>query len=602
MLPVRTFAVSVLLVVSSALAICGSAFAAAGDIDTTFGLAGFTNATPEAGVISESSASHAILPDGRIVVAGTADTNPGPVGKVAVRLFSSEGSLDSSFAGDGLAIIDSPAGMTLLQVTGVGVQQDGAIVVGARYYLTADPNEGTMAVIRLTSAGALDASFDADVNANGIYLPEIAPNLPPTPSETERAILVQPDDKIVISGLSYYPPSLDTEQSIMRLEADGTPDSSFSSNGRFTFNPNSSPEDARALARIPGAGYVMGGRVRRSTGPTITEPTLSRITESGAIDPSFTGGAENLSTVPGVVTTQWGTDPAGADFGEITDVKALADGRLIAVGYSEDNDVSNFAGIARYTANGALDPTFGTNGRTLLKINGQAATLDFVTVQSDGKYLATGHNFGINHGVVVRFNTNGSLDQTFGVGGVVTIEPSAGSSAARTIQLQAGERPVVVVSRGVAAPFTLARLLADPAATPPSQPPTLVPLAAIKSPSRSSMRAKSLKRIQGTAGPAGSVAKVEIAIRKVDRAQLKKKRCLWLTNARGTLKRVKAKNRACKSPRWIKASGTTAWSFKLRRTLKRGSYQLSVRTTLTTGERHTTFTKAQGNFFAFKLR
>ena len=71
-----------------------------------------------------------------------------------------------------------------------------------------------------------------------------------------------------------------------------------------------------------------------------------------------------------------------------------------------------------------------------------------------------------------------------------------------------------------------------------------------------------------------------MAIQRVDKKLLKKsKRCLFVKSTKGSLTKVKSVKGKCSKPKWLKARGTTAWSYTLKRALKPGSYVLSVRAT-----------------------
>jgi uncharacterized delta-60 repeat protein len=91
------------------------------------------------------------------------------------------------------------------------------------------------------------------------------------------------------------------------------------------------------------------------------------------------------------------------------------------VGGSTTNldDTTDFA-LARYSSNGTLDSTFGTGG----KVKTTFGNFDFVgalALQSDGKIVAVGMtivNFSPDF-AVARYNSNGTLDTTFGIGGKV---------------------------------------------------------------------------------------------------------------------------------------------------------------------------------------
>ncbi len=124
----------------------------------------------------------------------------------------------------------------------------------------------------------------------------------------------------------------------------------------------------------------------------------------------------------------------------------------------------------------------------------------------------------------------------------------------------------------------------------------------ITSPAKSKIRRKNLKRLAGTAGPAGSVAKVEIALRKVDKRALRRKRCLWLKNNKARFVKTRAAGKRCSTPRFLKAAGTDSWTYRLKRMLAKGSYELFVRVTLSNGAAHTSFNVTQGNYRKFRLR
>jgi uncharacterized delta-60 repeat protein len=114
----------------------------------------------------------------------------------------------------------------------------------------------------------------------------------------------------------------------------------------------------------------------------------------------------------------------GFDFGAFTTFKSTsqADGKIILLG----NSGSDFA-VLRYNSNGTLDNTFGTNGRVITDIDASGDRSESIIVQNDGKILVAGiasklnPNFGQQIGgfAIVRYNPDGTLDSTFGTNGRV---------------------------------------------------------------------------------------------------------------------------------------------------------------------------------------
>src|SRR5882724_5432772 len=143
---------------------------------------------------------------------------------------------------------------------------------------------------------------------------------------------------------------------------------------------------------------------------------------AGDLDPTFGIG--------GKVTTDLkrSTDLANA-------VAVQADGKLVVVGQTyQNNDFSDedFA-VARYNTDGTLDTTFGARGRVRTDFPGLAAVPSAVVIQPDGKIVVAGGAFPLftfaGDFKVARYNTNGSLDTSFGSGGIVTTFFPQGSYA-----------------------------------------------------------------------------------------------------------------------------------------------------------------------------
>ena len=143
---------------------------------------------------------------------------------------------------------------------------------------------------------------------------------------------------------------------------------------------------------------------------------------AGDLDPTFGTG--------GMATTDinHSTDIANA-------VAVQADGKLVVVGQTyKQNDFSNedFV-VTRYNPDGTLDTTFGRGGKVRTDFPGLAAVPSSVVIQPDGKIVVAGGAFPLftfaGNFEVVRYNPNGSLDRSFGNGGIVTTTFPEGSYA-----------------------------------------------------------------------------------------------------------------------------------------------------------------------------
>ena len=112
----------------------------------------------------------------------------------------------------------------------------------------------------------------------------------------------------------------------------------------------------------------------------------------------------------GTVTTAIPINPSNGD------VVFLPDGKFIVIGAS-----LNSIRLIRFNENGSLDTSFGDNGTVVFPFFGVA--INAAELQSDGKIVVVG-SASVNGSVdffIARFNSNGSIDSTFGSGGVATV-------------------------------------------------------------------------------------------------------------------------------------------------------------------------------------
>ena len=237
-----------------------------------------------------------------------------------------------------------------------------------------------------------------------------------------KAVAIQSDGKIVVAGYIYNSPqhvsSNQHDFALVRYNTDGTLDATFGSGGIVVTalrpgKDNNDMDYAHAVAIQADGKIVAAG----STGPhpngsydpkavTTDNFALVRYNTNGTLDTSFGAG--------GIVTADIGTnnDKAYA-------VAIQSDGKIVAAGYAYSSvSNANFA-LARFNTNGTLDANFGTAGKVTTDIGTGESYAYGVAIQSDGKIVAAGVKNGY-YFALVRYNTNGTLDTTFGTGGMVT--------------------------------------------------------------------------------------------------------------------------------------------------------------------------------------
>ncbi len=169
-----------------------------------------------------------------------------------------------------------------------------------------------------------------------------------------------------------------------------------------------------------------------------------------------------LNAAPGDLDSTFGTAgkaifsfSAGSD--DVNVVKVQADGKIL-VGGVAGNDFA----LARLTTAGILDTTFGTGGRVTTDIAGFSDQISGLAVQSDGKIIAAGQSYNISGDVMdialVRYNTNGSVDTTFGTSGKV-ISNFASTDWISDVVLQTDGKMVVAgsINDGTGSRFLVAR-------------------------------------------------------------------------------------------------------------------------------------------------
>ena len=450
----RSAALALLLVGLAAL----PAQAAAGDLDTTFGSGGtIITIMPNKGWGNQI----AIQPDGKLVVGGFNGANT--VTDVSVVRYNTDGTLDTTFGPSHTGIvITNFGGQDYARAT--ILQPDGKILAGGS---GGAANGGDFALARYNSDGTLDSTF----GTGGMVLTDFAGR-----QDVIRALLLQPaDNKIIAAGFTGYTGHFDF--ALARYNPDGSLDPTFGVAGKVVTDFGR-VDQGRGAVLQPDGKIVMDG-LSKSTN-SVSDFALARYNSDGSLDTTFGVGGKVMTdfgkfeVARAIVLQPDGKIVAGGYSGCCGGgrpaIKGSADPDLAADGYSAaPNTPSDFA-IARYDTDGSLDTTFGPagTGKVITDIFGNADHARGLALQPDGKLILAGNSATmttpiVDKTAVVRYNADGTLDTTFGNGGIVLTDIKAGAQeGARDVKVQADGKIVtagIVGAGGGGFEYALARYL-----------------------------------------------------------------------------------------------------------------------------------------------
>jgi len=215
-----------------------------------------------------------------------------------------------------------------------------------------------------------------------------------------RDIALQQDGKILVTG--YMTNGTDNDLMVIRYNKDGTLDAGFGTNGAYIYDGGHGNDGAYAIAVQSDDNILLAGDSSNGTDGDII---VLRLDSDGTLDPNFGSN--------GIFTFDSGNDAA-------IDLLIQSDGKIVICG-SSSNGTDNDLLVMRLNANGAPDTTFGTNGVAIYDGGAGRNSGSRLTVQNDGKILVAGnsHNGSDYDILVARFSSNGTLDTSFGTNGIV---------------------------------------------------------------------------------------------------------------------------------------------------------------------------------------
>jgi uncharacterized delta-60 repeat protein len=305
---------------------------------------------------------------GRIVAAGGTERSVDE-GLLTVVRYLANGALDTSFSGDGIQTADASGSGDWNTAFDLAIQPDGRIVAGGG---TKIAHEFQYAAARFMPDGSLDTSFSGD----GLQATDVVADVAAGDNEVAHDVALAPNGAVVLAGNQF---------DVVRYEADGDPDPTFSGDGVRTLGLDGL---ADTVAVQPDGKILVGGFVGSADG---TDGMVVRLETDGDLDPSFSG--DGLQRI----------DLGGGD-DEITDVVVVG-GRVLVAGSGSRSSGAGFV-VALLTGAGELDPNFGSGGMTFAVFPGDSVQTWGVRVGAGGT-VVVGGGVGVGFGAV-RLAANGA--------------------------------------------------------------------------------------------------------------------------------------------------------------------------------------------------
>jgi uncharacterized delta-60 repeat protein len=306
------------------------------------------------------------------------------------------GDLDPRFGDGGVVQTDFSGGDDY--GFGVKVQSDGkTVVVGESGVYPLFHS----ALTRYTKNGTLDQTF----GTGGKVVAALDPG-----GDGSTALVFQSDGKIVTAG-SVIHNNFVVAFVTARFNPDGSLDQTFGTNGSVQTTFGDSAAEGNDVVLQADGKIIVVGFTGAGSYTSLNNFALARFNADGSLDQSFGAGGK-VKSASGIATS----------------AVLQADGKIVVGGSYDTGSVHGFM-LARYNPDGTLDGTFGNAGVTKTAIGSGDAFSFGIGILSDGRIVLAGYSETIqDHDFTLAcYNSNGTLDQTFGTGGIAATDFSGGT-------------------------------------------------------------------------------------------------------------------------------------------------------------------------------
>ena len=325
-----------------------------------------------------------------------------------ISFAQSAGDLDLTFGASGHVITDMASSAFVKEVR---IQEDGKIVAAGK---TITPGlDYDFVVVRYLNNGSLDNSFGDE----GIQTIDMNAD-----EDNATAMEIQKDGKILIAGntksINGY------NLCIVRLNQNGSTDTTFADNGFLIYQKEIQEGGIRDINLQSDNKIIVAGYFIDSTG-TNEDEVIMRFNYDGSIDSSF-GLNGVFYFLPDEV------------YVKANCLALQTDGKILVGGSISDFENSDFL-LARLQTNGILDTGFNAVGFSAIDLFESIESLISISVQSDGKIIGTGNSFdytSFSGFGLARWNTDGTIDDSFGIGGNLITEFDFDANEGNDIPMQ----------------------------------------------------------------------------------------------------------------------------------------------------------------------
>ena len=319
---------------------------------------------------------------------------------IKIVRYNENGSIDSSFGLNGVFFNSDIIESSLV------ILASGKILVEGNCYRTGTTHS-VFLTMRLNSDGTVDTTF----GIGGIAKTDFNT----FDGDNGYRLAVQPDNKIVILGETSY------SICIARLLPNGGIDSTFGTNGMSMPNPGGGILSDFAL--------MADGRIVIGMESSDNLFLGIRLLSNGFIDTSFnhTGFAETL---------------AGDTYNYCHGLALQANNKIVLGGGGTFGTTGSDFTLIRYNVDGSLDRTYGDTGVVNIDFNGDDEEIGGMCIDAEGRIIATGYTTvsGLYDFALVRIDSNGKVDSTFGNNGRIYTRIQDGNDAADAVVLQSGNK------------------------------------------------------------------------------------------------------------------------------------------------------------------